>query len=141
MKVEGIIDKIYDNSATNDKGVFISNFAIDLVDGKRLYCRELLNPMPSSGAKIGYNVINQKTSSNGNPYVNVEKLVVLTEDGQQVPASSPQQAPSRKPDTSKDKLIFVTGVVGRAMGGGNFSEEKIDIITQKAVESFNKHFG
>src|SRR5210317_2089524 len=141
MKEEGIISNIKDESKTNDKGDFISNFTIDLVNGTRLYCRETLNPMPSSGDRIGYDVVSKKTSASGNPYTNIEKLVVLTEDGQQVPASSPQQAPSRKPDTNKDKLIFVTGVVGRAMGGGSFTEAKIDILTEEAVKSFNKHLG
>ena len=46
MKENGIINKIYDNSETNDKGVFVSNFTIDLVNGTRLFCRESLNPKP-----------------------------------------------------------------------------------------------
>ncbi len=137
MKEEGIISNIKDESKNNDKGVFISNFTIDLVNGTRLYCREVLNPMPSSGDKIGYDVISKKTSASGNPYTNVQNIVVLGESSK--PAPTTNGANGFKPDNNKDKLIFVTGVVGRAMGSSNFSEEKIDILTERAIESFNKY--
>ena len=138
-KEEGIISNIKDESKNNDKGVFISNFTIDLVNGTRLYCREVLNPMPSSGDKIGYDVISKKTSASGNPYTNVQNIVVLGESSK--PVATTNGANGFKPDNNKDKLIFVTGVVGRAMGSGNFSEEKIDVITERAIASFNKHLG
>ena len=141
MKEQGIINKIYDNSETNDKGVFVSNFSIDLINGTRLYCREPLNPMPSSGDRIGYDVINSRESKAGNPYTNVQNLVVLGE-GEGV--TNPQPAPTtngNKSDSNKDRLIYVTGIVGRAMSSGSFSEEKIDVLTERAVASFNKHLG
>ena len=139
MKENGIINKIYDNSAENDKGVFISNFTIDLVNGTRLYCRESLNPMPSSGDKIGYDVINRRESKAGNPYTNVQNLVVL---GKGEGVTNPQPTTNgNKSDNNKDRLIYVTGIVGRAMSSGNFSELKIDALTEEAVKSFNKHLG
>tara|TARA_R100001443_G_C3334946_1_gene173178 strand:+ start:248 stop:688 length:441 start_codon:yes stop_codon:yes gene_type:complete len=146
MKEEGIINKIYDNSETNDKGVFISNFTIDLVNGTRLYCREALNPMPSSGDRIGYDVVSKKESKAGNPYTNVEKLVVLGEGDKPTPTSNQPITPTNnsngfRPDNNKDRLIYVTGIVGRAMSSGSFSEEKIDVLTERAVASFNKHLG
>ena len=141
MKENGIINKIYDNSETNDKGVFVSNFTIDLVNGTRLYCRESLNPIPSSGDKIGYDVINRKTSASGNPYTNVQNLVVLGE-GEGVTNTQPKPTSNvNKTDSNKDRLIYVTGIVGRAMSSGNFSHESVDILTEKAVASFNKHLG
>ena len=139
MKENGIINKIYDNSETNDKGVFVSNFTIDLVNGTRLYCRESLNPMPSSGDKIGYDVINRRESKAGNPYTNVQNLVVL---GKGEGVTNPQPTTNgNKSDNNKDRLIYVTGIVGRAMSSGNFSELKIDALTEEAVKSFNKHLG
>jgi len=141
MKENGIISKIYDNSGKNDKGVFISNFSIDLVNGTRLYCREPLNPMPSSGDRIGYDVINSRESKAGNPYTNVQNLVVLGE-GEGVTNTQPATTTNgNKSDSNKDRLIYVTGIVGRAMSSGSFSEEKIDVLTERAVASFNKHLG
>ena len=141
MKENGIISKIYDNSGKNDKGVFISNFSIDLVNGTRLYCREPLNPMPSSGDRIGYDVINSRESKAGNPYTNVQNLVVLGE-GEGVTNTQPAPTTNgNKSDSNKDRLIYVTGIVGRAMSSGNFSELKIDALTEEAVKSFNKHLG
>ena len=140
MKENGIINKIYDNSETNDKGVFVSNFTIDLVNGTRLYCRESLNPIPSSGDKIGYDVINRKTSAQGNPYTNVSNLVVLGE-GEGVNKTQPAPTTNGNKSDNKDRLIYVTGIVGRAMSSGNFSELKISALTEEAVKSFNKHLG
>ena len=136
---EGVIDKAYDNSATNDNGVFISNFSLILNDGKRLFCKQKLEPLPSSGDKITYDIINHKTSASGNPYTNVENVRVVGENAQSVAPTN--NSNGFKPNNNKDRLIFVTGIVGRAMGSGSFSEEKIDTLTEKAVESFNKHLG
>lgn len=141
MKENGIIKDIKNDSKTNDKGVFVSNFAIDLVNGTRLYCREPLNPMPSSGDRIGYDVINSRESKAGNPYTNVQNLVVLGE-GEGVTNTQPAPTTNgNKSDSNKDRLIYVTGIVGRAMSSGNFSELKIDALTEEAVKSFNKHLG
>jgi len=136
---EGKIDKIFDNSKNNDKGVFIYNYTIDLVDGKRLYTRQPLNPMPSSGNDIGFDIIADKTSASGNPYQNVENIVVLGEgEGIKNPQSI-TNTPGHKTDSNKDRLIYVTGIVGRAMSSGSFTELKIDTLTEEAVKSFNKH--
>ena len=132
---QGVIDKVYDNCSTNEEGVFIFNYAFDLVDGKRLYCREKLDPVPKSGNKISYDVINVKTSANGNQYTNIKDLVVMGENSQ----TTPQTTNNKFDNLYKDRLIFVTSAVGRGMGSGNFSEEKIDILTERAVASFNKH--
>ena len=139
MKEQGLIKDIKNDSKTNDKGVFISNFAIDLVNGDRLYCREPLTPVPSSGDRVGYDVVSKKTSANGNPYTNVQNVVVLGEgEGIKNPQSM-TNTPGHKSDSNKDRLIYVTGIVGRAMSSGSFTELKIDILTEEAVKSFNKH--
>jgi len=136
---KGIIAKTYDNSKKNEEGVFINNYAFDLTDGTRLYCREKLDPVPQPNTEISYIVKGVKTSANGNQYSNVESVQVIGENSS--PVATTNGANGFKPDNNKDKLIFVTGVVGRAMGSGNFSEEKIDVITERAIASFNKHLG
>jgi|TARA_A100001388_G_scaffold102337_1_gene74603 hypothetical protein len=136
---EGKIAKTYDNSKTNEEGVYINNYAFDLTDGTRLYCREKLDPIPQPNSTISYVVKGVKTSANGNQYSNVESVKVIAESSQ--PVATTNGANGFKPDANKDRLIFVTGVVGRAMGSGNFSEEKIDVITERAIASFNKHLG
>lgn len=40
---------------------------------------------------------------------------------------------------SKDMLIFVTGVVGRAMGGGAFDASHVGVLTQDALAAFEEH--
>ena len=140
MTEEGVIAKTYDNSKANEEGVYINNYAFDLVDGSRLYCKEKLNPIPQPNSKISYVVKGGvKTSANGNQYRNVENVRVVGENAQSVAPTN--NSNGFKPDNNKDRLIFVTGIVGRAMGSGSFSEEKIDTLTAKAVESFNKHLG
>tara|TARA_R100000655_G_scaffold53198_2_gene91086 strand:+ start:670 stop:1089 length:420 start_codon:yes stop_codon:yes gene_type:complete len=137
---EGKVAKTYDNSKTNEEGVYINNYAFDLVDGSRLYCKEKLEPVPQPNSIISFVVKGGvKTSANGNQYRNVENVKVIVESSQ--PVATTNGANGFKPDNNKDKLIFVTGVVGRAMGSGNFSEEKIDVITERAIASFNKHLG
>ena len=62
-----IIDKIFDNSEDGKP-----NYAIDLIDGTRLYARgKVLYPLPTKGDAIDYTEVNTKTSANGNQYTNV----------------------------------------------------------------------
>jgi hypothetical protein len=51
------------------------------------------------------------------------------------PAPPPlQTAAPRNVDT--DKHIFVTGIVGRAMGSGKFAASEVRVLTQAALEAF-----
>ena len=136
---EGKVAKTYDNSKTNEEGVYINNYGFVLVDGSRLYCKEKLEPVPQPNSIISFVVKGGvKTSANGNQYRNVENVKVIEEN-----SNSYQPAPTNgnKSDNNKDRLIYVTGIVGRAMSSGSFSEEKIDVLTERAVASFNKHLG
>ena len=68
--MSNIVDKVFDNSEDGKP-----NYAIDLVDGTRLYARgKVLNPMPQSGDAINFTVVNVKTSKGGNPYTNVKDV-------------------------------------------------------------------
>ena len=149
--MSNIVDKVFDNSADNEGK---PNYAIQLVDGTRLYCRgEILNPLPKSGDAIDFTVINVKTSSKGNPYTNVKNVKIadnhtLDDDlptgeyptvGRSITTSatsSSYSTPMNKSDTQRMD-IFVTGVVGRSMGSGHFSVEDISDLTKNAVRAFN----
>jgi hypothetical protein len=41
----------------------------------------------------------------------------------------------------KDTLIFVTGVVGRAMGSGSFGVTDIDLLTKAALAAYRTNLG
>ena len=131
----GKIDKIWDNSENGNP-----NFSIDLADGKRLYAREHVNA--NAGDMISYTAINTKTSKNGNHYTNVSGVQVV--NGQQV-QPAPQQTYTPEPvrtaiPNDANRNIFVTGVVGRAMGSGNFQIQDIDALTSMAMATYNKYF-
>ena len=144
--MSNIVDKVFDNSADNEGK---PNYAIQLVDGTRLYCRgEILNPLPKSGDAIDFTVINVKTSSKGNPYTNVKNVKIadnhtLDDDlptDTYVPEQQSRPMPvsngMNKNDTQRMD-IFVTGVVGRSMGSGHFSVSDISDLTKNAVKAFN----
>ena len=145
-----IIDKIFDNSEDGKP-----NYAIDLIDGTRLYSRGVvLNPLPKIGDAIDYTVVNTKTSANGNQYTNVKDVSIsnppsmdsdMDDDISQVPPitrNMPQSRPftnGNGKDSTARKDIFVTGVVGRSMGSGHFNVEDINDLTKNAVKSFNEN--
>ncbi len=142
--MSNIVDKVFDNSEDGKP-----NYAIDLVDGTRLYYRgKVMNPMPQSGDAINFTVINVKTSKGGNPYTNVKDVSIadnhtLDDDlpnnnyqPQQQSRPMPISNGMNKNDTQRMD-IFVTGVVGRSMGSGHFSVEDISDLTKNAVRAFN----
>ena len=142
--MSNIVDKVFDNSEDGKP-----NYAIDLVDGTRLYARgKVLNPMPQSGDAINFTIINVKTSKGGNPYTNVKDVSIadnhtLDDDlpnnnyqPQQQTRPMPISNGMNKNDTQRMD-IFVTGVVGRSMGSGHFSVEDISDLTKNAVRAFN----
>ena len=146
--MSNVIDKIFDNTKDG-----VPNYAIDLIDGSRLYYRGVvLNPMPKNGDAINFTVINTKTSANGNQYTNIKDVTVAdnhTEYDQSDPhvggqyESKPKpQAPLNNGVSKSDTQrldIFVTGVVGRSMGSGHFSVEDINDLTKNAVRAFDEN--
>ena len=142
--MSNIVDKVFDNSEDGKP-----NYAIDLVDGTRLYYRgKVMNPMPQSRDSINFTIINVKTSKGGNPYTNVKDVSIadnhtLDDDlpnnnyqPQQQSRPMPISNGMNKNDTQRMD-IFVTGVVGRSMGSGHFSVEDISDLTKNAVRAFN----
>ena len=140
-----IVDKCFDNTKDG-----VPNYAIDLIDGTRLYVRgSVLNPMPKKGDAIDYTEVNTKTSANGNQYTNVKDVSIsappnFDDDINQLHTS---QTTSTVPNgtmkitdvqTRQRMDIFVTGVVGRSMGSGHFSVDHIEDLTKNAVKAFDE---
>ena len=129
----GQVKACYDNSEDG-----IPNFCIDLIDGTRLYTRgEMMNPMPEKGNTISYNIINTKESKTGNLYSNVSSVKVV--DGNAPQANTSVSSGGSGKSSTQRLDIFVTGVVGRAMGSGHYSVADIPELTKKAVQSFNEN--
>lgn len=73
------------------------------------------------------------------------------------PSNTPQPAPPSPPPApqapapngmarqsnidAKDFTIFVTGVVGRAMGSGSFGVTDIDLLTKAAIAAYRANIG
>ena len=142
-----IIDKIFDNSEDGKP-----NYAIDLIDGTRLYARgKVLNPLPTKGDAIDYTEVNTKTSANGNQYTNVKDVTIsappnFDDDINQVSTTTTSTVNTTSNGQAKVGVnsmqtrqrmdIFVTGVVGRSMGSGHFQVEDINDLTKNAVKAF-----
>ena len=140
-----VIEKIFDY--TKDGA---PNYAIDLIDGTRLYYRgTVLNPMPKSGDAINFTVVNTKTSANGNQYTNIKDVQIADNHTTQGDNYDQSPQPVAQPMMNNSNLIsksdqarqdiFVTGVVGRSMGSGHFSVEDINDLTKNAVNAFNEN--
>ncbi|HYW90050.1 MAG TPA: hypothetical protein VFB50_19915 [Chloroflexota bacterium] len=46
-----------------------------------------------------------------------------------------------QPASGQDRHIFVTGVVGRAMGSGKFAASEIGVLTQAAADAYDRLIG
>tara|TARA_Y100000401_G_scaffold93845_1_gene80184 strand:- start:274 stop:732 length:459 start_codon:yes stop_codon:yes gene_type:complete len=148
--MSNIVDKVFDNTEDGKP-----NYAIQLVDGTRLYCRgQVLNPLPKSGDAIDFTVINVKTSDKGNQYTNVKNVSIadnhtldddLPTGNSIVTQSNPNYqytppAPKANDAQTRQRMdIFVTGVVGRSMGSGHFQVHDIAALTKNAVKAFNEN--
>ena len=148
--MSNIVDKVFDNTEDGKP-----NYAIQLVDGTRLYCRgQVLNPLPKSGDAIDFTVINVKTSDKGNQYTNVKNVSIadnhtldddLPTGNSIVTQSNPNYqytppAPKANDAQTRQRMdIFVTGVVGRSMGSGHFQVHDIAALTKNAVRAFNEN--
>ena len=138
-----IVDKCFDN--TKD---CVPNYAIDLIDGTRLYVRgSVLNPMPKKGDAIDYTEVNTKTSASGNQYTNVKDVSISAPPNFDDDISQVQTTTSTVTNgsmkitdvqTRQRMDIFVTGVVGRSMGSGHFTVNHIEDLTKNAVKAFDE---
>tara|TARA_Y100001937_G_scaffold19952_1_gene27638 strand:+ start:444 stop:905 length:462 start_codon:yes stop_codon:yes gene_type:complete len=145
MAKNNIVNKCFDNTKDG-----VPNYAIDLIDGRRLYLRgTVLNPMPKNGDAINFDETNTRTSANGNPYTNIENLKIansnnnMEANNSNIEVNNQNSKPIQSSNLSKNDTqrmdIFVTGVVGRSMGSGHFSVDDINDLTKNAVKSFNEN--
>ena len=115
----GQVKACYDNSEDG-----VPNYCIVLLDNTRLYTQgEIMNPLPQKGDNVSYKVINTKESKNGNLYSNVSS-VTITDDKPTEANTSVSSGGNSKSSTQRLD-IFVTGVVGRAMGSGHYSVAEV----------------
>ena len=138
-----IVDKCFDNTKDG-----VPNYAIDLIDGTRLYVRgSVLNPMPKKGDAIDYTEVNTKTSASGNQYTNVKDVSISAPPNFDDDISQVQTTTSTVTNgsmkitdvqTRQRMDIFVTGVVGRSMGSGHFTVNHIEDLTKNAVKAFDE---
>ena len=129
----GQVKACYDNSEDG-----VPNYCIVLLDNTRLYFQgQIMNPLPKKGDNVSYKVVNTKESKNGNLYSNVSS-VTITDEKPTEEISSVSSGGNSKSSTQRLD-IFVTGVVGRAMGSGHYSVADIPELTKKAVQSFNEN--
>ena len=129
----GQVKACYDNSEDG-----VPNYCIVLLDNTRLYFQgQIMNPLPKKGDNVSYKVVNTKESKNGNLYSNVSS-VTITDDKPTEANTSVSSGCNSKSSTQRLD-IFVTGVVGRAMGSGHYSVADIPELTKKAVQSFNEN--
>jgi hypothetical protein len=136
------IEKIYDNTKDG-----IPNYSIQLVDGKMLYARGVpLYPVPNRGDIIKFTIVNTKTSEKGNQYSNIKDVEIVNKGDESISTPEPlnnvvsnvMPSSNGKNDTQRMD-IFVTGIVGRAMGSGQFSVHDIAELTKNAVSAFNEN--
>lgn len=129
------IEKIYDNTKDGKP-----NYRIDTTDGKVLYCSGVpLYPVPKNGDKIKYDIIGTKTSANGNAYTTIKNVEITDSISGDTPIKQTNSQPSINKSSTQRLDIFVTGIVGRAMGSGQFSVHDIAELTKNAVTAFNEN--
>lgn len=138
------IKEIENKGKVNDAGMMEYNYLIVTTENEWLYIRENLNPVPKVGDNISYDISSSKRSGKGNEYFNIKNLYIVPKEGQPQPSEpSVQKAVTNELKKTGNYInpnlvMFVTGVVGRSMGGGRFNENQILVLTEKSVEAFNK---
>ena len=138
------IKEIENKGKVNDAGMMEYNYLIVTTENEWLYIRENLNPVPKVGDNISYDISSSKRSGKGNEYFNIKNLYIVPKEGQPQPSEpSDQKAVTNELKKTGNYInpnlvMFVTGVVGRSMGGGRFYENQILVLTEKSVEAFNK---
>ena len=139
------IKEIENKGKVNDAGMMEYNYLIVTTENEWLYIRENLNPVPKVGDNISNDISSSKRSGKGNEYFNIKNLYIVPKEGQPQPSEpSVQKAVTNELKKTGNYInpnlvMFVTGVVGRSMGGGRFTKEEILELTRISVQAFNEH--
>ena len=138
--MENIIKTIYDNTKDGRP-----SFNIKTEDGKTMYANEYVSLQ--RGDSFTCDMSEMKTSERGNQYYNVSNLKKLGDMQTPPPyddSYSRETEVRTVPSNTKlrvDASMFVTGVVTRSMGSGQFGISDIDPLTAEAVKVHKKYFG
>ena len=139
--MENIIEKIFDNTKDGRP-----SFNIKTEDGRTIYANEYVNL--ERGDRFTCDLSDLKTSAKGNQYYNgsnFKKLGDMEEPPQPDYHDYSRETEVRTiPSNQKlrvDASMFVTGVVTRSMGSGQFGIADIEPLTAEAVKVHQKYFG
>ena len=142
--MENIVKLIYDNSSGTDY-----SYTVYTDDGKTLYINEKIN-LEKQDRFICDMIkkISQKTQKEYYVASNVKKLGDMEEpqpnDYEQYTRETQTKAVSNANLNSGlrvDASMFITGIVTRSMGSGQFGISDIEPLTAEAVKVHKKYFG
>ena len=138
--MENIIKTIYDNTKDGRP-----SFNIKTEDGKTMYANEYVSLQ--RGDSFTCDMSEMKTSERGNQYYNVSNLKKLGDMQTPPPyddSYSRETEVRTVPSNTKlrvDASMFITGIVTRSMGSGQFGVADIEPLTAEAVKVHQKYFG
>ena len=140
--MENIVKAIYDNSSGTDY-----SYTVYTDDGKTLYINEKINLEKQD--RFICDLSEMKTSKQGNQYYNasnVRKLGDMQEATQRGVAvergiNTSFQNGNENSGLRVDASMFITGIVTRSMGSGQFGISDIEPLTAEAVKVHKKYFG
>jgi len=138
--MENIIKTIYDNTKDGRP-----SFNIKTEDGRTMYANEYVSLQ--RGDSFTCDMSEMKTSERGNQYYNVSNLKKLGDMQTPPPyddSYSRETEVRTVPSNQKlrvDASMFITGIVTRSMGSGQFGVADIEPLTAEAVKVHQKYFG
>ena len=137
--MQNTIKTIYDNSKDGRP-----SFNIKTEDGRTLYANEYVDL--ERGDSFTCDMSELKTSAKGNQYYNISNVKKLG-DMQTPPSYEPENVSMQNGNGNfnsglrVDASMFVTGIVTRSMGSGQFGISDIDPLTAEAVRVYKNRFG
>ena len=137
--MESTVKTIFDNSKDGRP-----SFNIKTEDGRTLYANEYVSL--ERGDRFTCDMSEMKTSKQGNQYYNASNVRKLG-DMQTPPSYEPEDVPMHNGNGNfnsglrVDASMFITGIVTRSMGSGQFGISDVEPLTAEAVRSFKKHLG
>ena len=138
--MENIIKTIYDNTKDGRP-----SFNIKTEDGRTMYANEYVSLQ--RGDSFTCDMSEMKTSERGNQYYNISNLKKLGDMQTPPPydnSYSRETEVRTVPSNQKlrvDASMFITGIVTRSMGSGQFGVADIEPLTAEAVKVHQKYFG
>tara|TARA_R100001463_G_scaffold45211_4_gene93378 strand:- start:1645 stop:2061 length:417 start_codon:yes stop_codon:yes gene_type:complete len=138
--MENIIKTIYDNTKDGRP-----SFNIKTEDGRTMYANEYVSLQ--RGDSFTCDMSEMKTSERGNQYYNISNLKKLGDMQTPPPyddSYSRETEVRTVPSNQKlrvDASMFITGIVTRSMGSGQFGIADIEPLTAEAVKVHQKYFG